>query len=284
MAEATTVDDVLEEIRSLEPLPQVALRVMQLAGSEDLIPRELVEVLQTDAAITAKVLKLCNSAYYGFRREIASLHEAGNLLGCTTLVNLVLTSCAGRYFRNYGNQSRSSARRWWERSVGCALAASQLAGLRGGVDRNRAYTAGLLQNVGQLVVDRFLPEIGANLEREVAAGVRRLDAEEMLLGMNHAEIGARLAERWNFPAVLVDAIRHHHEPEKATVDPLLVSFAHLGEIVVQQLEIGEGLEPLAYELKSSALGLAGMTREGFEALEDELRAEIGRAKDLVDFS
>ena len=118
----------------------------------------------------------------------------------------------------------------------------------------------------------------------MAAGVRRLDAEQMLLGMNHAEIGARLAERWNFPEPLVDAIRYHHEPERATIDPLLVSFAHLGEIVAQQLELGEGLEQVAYELRSSALGLAGMSRESFEALEDELRAELGRAKDLVDFS
>ncbi len=284
MAQAHTVQDVLAEIKSLEPLPQVALRVMSLSQKEDIVPRELVEVIQTDAGITAKVLKLCNSAYYGFRREIASLPEAGNLLGCTTLVNLVLTSCANRYFRHYGAQSRASARRWWERSVTTALATSMFAGTRPSVDRSRAYTAGLLENVGQLVADRFLPELGATLEAEVAAGADRLEAEERVLGLHHAEIGAQLAERWNFPAILVDTIRHHHTPENATVDPLLVCFAHLGEMVMQRLEAGGGPDPLAYGLKSGALGLAGMSRESFDQIEVKLRAEIARAKELIDLS
>lgn len=284
MTQAETVQAVLEEIKSLEPLPQVAARVMQIAEDEDLVPSDLVRIIETDAALTAKILKLCNSAYYGFQREVASLQDAGNLLGCTTLVNLVLTSCTGRYFRDYGKQNGNSATAWWERSVATALATSHLAGMRGGVDRGRAYTAGLLENFGQLVFQRYLPEIAEQLEQELAAGVKRLDAERMLLGIDHAEVGAQLAERWGFPESLVEAIRCHHEPERAVIDPLLASFAHLGEMVMQRLELGEGLEPLAYDLKRSALGLAGMSQDNFDALEDRLRGEIERAKELVDLS
>ena len=87
-------------------------------------------------------------------------------------------------------------------------------------DRERAYTAGLLENVGQVVLARFLPEASSELETVIATGATRLEAEEEVLGLHHGEIGARLAERWNFPPVLVETIRHHHQPERAQLDVL----------------------------------------------------------------
>ena len=277
-----TLNDVLEEIKSLEPLPQVAMRVVQLAGQEDVIPRELVAVIQTDVGITAKVLKLCNSVHFGFRREIASLAEAGNMLGVSTLVNLVLTSCASRYFRNYGKGGLRNGMRRWEESVSNALAASMIAGMAEGVDRSRAYTCGLLMNVGHLVLDRFVPERADDLERETKAGASRLQAEREVVGIDHAEIGARLAERWDFPELLVDTIRHHHEPAQAKVDARLASVAHLGEMFTTALEMGEGLENLAYELKGSALGVCGLDRSGFEQIEILLRAELDKAREIIE--
>ncbi len=271
------LNDVLEEIKCIEPLPQAALRVVQLAGREDVIPRELVAVIQTDAGITARALKLCNSAHFGFRREIASLPEAGNLLGVSTLVNLVLTSCASRYFR--GGPANGAKR--WEESVSNALAASMIAGLATGVDRSRAYTAGLLANVGHPVLDRFVPENVSAIEEAVKQGATRLEAERDIVGIDHTQIGARLAERWSLPEILVDAIRHHHDPARAEVDPRLASVAHLGEMFTSGLEMGEGLENLAYELKGSALGVCGLNRSGFDEIETQLRAELEKAKELL---
>ena len=265
---------ILHEIKSLEPLPQVAMRVIEIGGKADVIPRDLVAIIQTDAGVTAKVLKLCNSAFYGFRREIASLQEAGNMLG-------VNTSCASRYFRDYGTASLQSSMKLWENSVTNALSACLLARMHGAVDKNRAYTAGLLQNVGLLVLERF-----ADGEAEVQAALRRgatrLEAEEDVLGMNHAEIGARLAERWDLPEILVDCIRHHHHPENAEVDPLLASIAHLGEVVTSAFVLGEGLECIAYGLNDSALGLAGLDRATFEALEEALSHELDKAREFVE--
>jgi HD-like signal output (HDOD) protein len=273
-----TLSDVLEQIKSIEPLPQVAMRVVQLAGDEEVIPRELVAVIQTDAGITAKVLKLCNSAHFGFRREIATLPEAGNLLGVSTLVNLVLTSCASRYFRS----GPSNATNRWRESVSNALAASMIAGLADGVDRSRAYTAGLLMNVGHTVLDRFESEKSAALASAMAEGAGRLEAEREVVGIDHAQIGARLAERWGLPELLVDTIRHHHDPADAQVDRRMTSVAHLGEMFTSALEMGEGLERLAYELKGSALGVCGLDRGGFDAIETQLRAELEKAQELVE--
>lgn len=284
MATAQTLHSILEDVKSLEPLPQVALRVMAISEQDDLVPADLVRVIQTDAGLTAKVLKLANSAYYGFRREIASLGEAGNLLGTNTLISLVLTSCAARYFRCYGAQGGTQAERLWERSLSTALASGLVASPRGSVERERAYTAGLLENVGHLVMARFLPDAEADLASAVAAGATRLEAEERVLGIHHAEIGARLAERWDFPELLVDAIRHHHEPSEAEIDPLLVSCAHLGEVIAQRLEERAGFAPAAYELAGSALHLTGIALQELDTLEVCVRAELERARDLVDLA
>jgi HD-like signal output (HDOD) protein len=277
----TALKSLLREIKSLEPLPQVAMKVIEIGNGDDVVPRDLVAVIQTDAGITAKVLKLCNSAFYGFRREIATLQEAGNLLGVNTLVNLVLTSCASKYFRDYGTASMQSAVRLWENSVTNALSACLLARMHGQVDKNRAYTSGLLQNVGLLVLERFT-ESGPDIEAAVRSGVPRLAAEEAELGMHHAEIGARLAETWGLPELLVDCIRHHHTPELAQVDPLLTSIGHLGEVVTSAFVMGEGLEGIAYGLNDSALGLAGLNRTDFEALEGALTTELAKAREFVE--
>ena len=282
MVQAQTLRSILDEIKSLEPLPQVALRVMAMAGDEDLVPRDLVEVIQTDAGLTAKILKLANSAYYGFRREIVTLFDAGNLLGTSKLINLALTTCSARYFRSYGGQSEDAARRTWERSVTTAIASGLLARTRGGVERSRAYTAGLLENVGHVVLARYLPEAAGELEAAIAAGATRLEAEEQVLGLHHGEIGARLAERWNFPPVLVEAIRHHHQPERAHLDVLLVSYGHLGELITQQKDERDGRGEPPYDLSASALEVAGMTRGDFDAFEDVLRTEVERARELVE--
>jgi HD-like signal output (HDOD) protein len=238
-------------------------------------------VVETEPAVTAKVLKLCNSAYYGFQRRIASLDEAANLLGTRTLTNLVLTSCGARYFREFGGSTSSSRAVLWERSVATALAAGTLARLHGNVDRHRAYTAGLLQNIGHLVLDRFLAEDRARIQAEVEGGTPLLEAEESVLGLHHAEVGARLLERWSFPDVLCDTVRHHHRPTGATVDRTLAGVAQLAEHVAGALEDGAGLAGMLGELSGYSLDLEGVGGMSLAELEQLLASELGRAREFV---
>ncbi len=275
------IQDILAAIQSLEPLPQVAMRVVQIASHDDVVPRDLVGVIETDAAVTAKVLKLCNSAYYGFKREIGSLPEAANLLGVSTLVNLVLTSCSGRYFRDYGQVDTITANRLWEESVVDAIASSLIARLEGHVDKNRAYASGLLQNVGHLVIARHARATALLVQNEIARGVSMLDAETAVLGMNHAEIGARLAEKWNFPESLADTIRHHHTPEFAKIDRKLASVSHLGEIVTHAFLSGNPLEQNPYGVCEQAYLYAGIERDAFEMMGDVLAAELEKAREFL---
>lgn len=281
---AQVLDELLEEIKSVEPLPQVATRVMQIAAQDDVVPRDLVSVIQSDPGITAKVLKLCNSAVYGFKREIASLPEAGNLLGTTTLVNLVLTSCAGRYFRNYGFSDPAATLRLWEQSIGTAFTANWVAGRQGEVDRNRAYTLGLLENLGKLVLARFAHEQADELQREVAQGGELLAIEHRLFGLDHAEIGARLAEKWSFPGVLVDSIRCHHDPRAAQIDHAMASVGHVAEMFVYRLKVGVTHAEPEYAWCEQALAECKISPSQLDALGDTLRAELQKARRVLEIA
>lgn len=272
--------DILDEIKNLEPLPEVATRVLELSAKPDVVPGELVAIIQTDVAMTAKVLRLTNSAYYGFQREIASIHEAGNLLGVSVLVNLVLTACTGRYFRR-SDADAEATRRQWERSVENALAASLLARLVGGVDKNRAYTAGLLQELGMIVLARFLRARAKDVARAQELGLTEIEAERAVIGVDHAEIGARLAERWSFPEILVDTIRFHHEPERATKDPLLAHVVHIAGEVAAALHAGQGAAEASRILKIGALPIPGHAGGPFERLAEELERELQQAREFV---
>lgn len=276
------LDTILSEIKSLEPLPHVALRVMELGARDEVVPADLVAVIETDVAMTAKVLKLSNSAYYGFRREIGSLSEAGNLLGVSALVSLVLTGCAERYFRRARGMDEALQRALWEESVSNAIAAALLAKLSGGVDRNRAYTAGLLQNIGRLVLEHHMRREATEIERVEFTGASRLDAERAVLGVDHAEVGARLCAHWGFPEALVDTVRFHHEPEKAEQDPLMCYSVHLGEQVSLRLALESDPGAPRYPLAHDALTRLHLEDGVLDGLQALLSREIERAREFVE--
>lgn len=273
---------IVQEMRSLDPFPDVAARVLEISGRDNVQPKDLIDVVQVDAALTGKVLKLCNSAYYGFQREVASLEEAGNMLGVRTLVNLVLTSSANRYFRNYGGASQKLQRQLWKQSVTHAIAARLIAERCDLGDKERAYTAGLLQNIGSLVLERFYRESEPYVRAVAAQGFAMIDAEKYSLGLHHAELGARLMTRWELPEVLTDSVRFHHTPELARIDPVLTATVHLAETIAAARLAGDDHDGLVYEVSGAALELTGLDPADFEGIEVGLLEELDKAQDLLE--
>lgn len=285
----TPLKDIVMEMRSLEPFPGVAARVLEISGQPDVVPGDVIQLVQTDAGITSKVLKLCNSAYFGFQREIASMHEAGNRLGLTTLVNLVMTSSAGKYFRDYGGASADAQARLWRRSVATAISARLVAQRHRRTDPEHAYTAGLLENIGAMILERHMGDARFAIRAVASTGCSMIEAERRTLGLHHAEIGARLCTRWGLPESLISTIRFHHAPEAADGAKVLAATAHLAEHLTDMTfasdaesasESGLGSE-LAYELSPAALQLTGLREDDLLALQDPLRAELERAKDFL---
>lgn len=274
------LNEIVVSMRSLQPFPAVATTVMQMASNPDTTPSELIEAIQTDPVLVAKILKLCNSAFYGFQREIASLREAGNMLGTQTLVSLVTTSCTNRFFKQEGGNSRMSDG-LWERCVTLAVASRLLAKKHGRTDPERAYTVGLLQNIGEIVLAPILEQHEEQLVAEMTCGRSAMDAEKVILGVHHAEIGARLATSWQLPDVMTEAIRYHHDPSKATDDKVLVSTTHLAETMTHSSLDQNSAKRLYYRPADCALEYTGLKLSDFEDFDILLSAELVRAQDLL---
>ena len=278
----STLHDLLSSLRSVEPFPSVATTVLQWTDRPDVMPSDLTQLVQTDPGLTGKVLKLANSAYYGFQAEISSLNEAGNRLGTKVLTNLIVTTCGNRYFRDYGEGSAARGEELWTRSVTNALSSKLIATAHGNCDAETAYTAALLQDIGSIVVARFLAEYGDDIKSEARACGSLLEAEKRVLGLSHAEIGARLASRWGLPAKLIDTIRYHHDPDLATEDPVLAGTAHLAETLSWAVGAGAELEGLTFNVSGAALAITGLDRNTLRDLDDKLINELVRAQEFID--
>jgi len=193
-------------IKNLPPFPPVAAKVITLLADDSVSFREVADTLNTDATLSAEVLRLANSPLFSARSEISSVVQALSFLGIGRLTGLMLTLSMSKVLK----RARSSQiiRRFWRHNLASALAAKEFAHSFG-MDANQAYNAGLFHDVGRLA---FLVAEPALYETLVGRGgdVQQLEREQF--GADHSEAGACLLERWKLPQVFADVARHHHAP------------------------------------------------------------------------
>jgi putative nucleotidyltransferase with HDIG domain len=170
-----------------------------------------VGLIATDQALVSSFLKLVNSAFYGFSRRITTLKQAVTLLGFRSVRNIVVNAGVVGIFRKRtsNNQYRF---RLWEHSVSCAVAARILAQKTGYKAKEEAFTAGLLHDIGKVVIDQYAPKDSEAIMGLVDSGYSARDAETEVIGADHTKIGSWIAERWHLPKTLCWVIQYHHEP------------------------------------------------------------------------
>lgn len=207
---------IQESIRALEGLPSIPHLLEDILGliaEDDSVDIEqLVDKLELDPGLCARILKLVNSAYYGFPRRVDSLRRAVVLLGFNNIQQIALGATVVRLFQGRAGEGFDPAS-IWRHSVHCGSYAAIL-GMRLGVgDRDGLFVGGLLHDVGKFFLwERFPGEYQSVLSETPAGDVERLEAERRAFGLDHAQVGAEIAAAWSFPVRLVDMIRHHHRP------------------------------------------------------------------------
>jgi HD-like signal output (HDOD) protein len=215
-----TLEELVNEIAELRPIGAVATRILQLTEGDRFSAHELATVISSDQALTAKMLRLANSAYYGFPRRITTVRDAVVLLGFRAVRSATLASCVidavpGSTHINY--------QRFWHYSVSVGMLAEVL-GRAHRVHQDEAFTAGVLHNIGRLALDQHAPQALQDallLARTHQASLH--EAEQRLLGYSDAELGGALALHWNFPAPLAQAVGQHVLRTEELPDPHSVS-------------------------------------------------------------
>lgn len=212
-----SAESLVRQLKDLPPAPKVLLTLRRQLAQHETSIEAIAEVVNLEPGLSARVVKMANSAHFGGHTKVDSVKEGiqrGGLKGVQELVTYAVASqLVGRPLNAYG----MSAQRLWLRAVACAMAAGALAE-HAKVDREDAYTAGLLHGLGLLVIDRHAAK--QRRARKFASAGYPLDfapAERDWLGFSHAEAGAALLDSWDFPAPAAEAVRYQLEPELAPV-------------------------------------------------------------------
>ncbi len=277
-----SVQDILNKIDTLPPMPAVAVKLLEAAQDPDADMTEVAGWLERDPAMTANILRACNSPLYGLRREVTSVRQATNLLGLKKVVQVALTVLSSRYLTPSQEGYALAAGELWRSSVASAVAAEMVAQRTRYPNPSTAYTAGLLQDVGKIVLADFVADAVARIQQRVDEGTAWQEAERQVVGLPHPEVGATLLERWGFPPVLVESVRWHHEPERAELDPALARISHVADALTMTLGMGLGADGLGYGLREDAVRALGIgSSEELQEVLADLADRLARAADLL---
>ena len=237
-----TLDEIVAEIADLRPLPRVATKILALDEGH-FSAHELAIIIASDQALTAKLLRLANSAYYGFARRIMTVRDAVVLLGFRAVRATTLASCVMQAVPRSPNLDYEA---FWQFSAATGMLAEVLARTEG-MHQQDAFTAGMLHQLGVLALDQTRPgPLGEALDRARTEDLTLHAAERQVLGFTDAELGGALALHWNFPADLVAALRDHAQPLSTLPDPhSLTAFVLRARLFVRAYGLPDGITPHA---------------------------------------
>ena len=258
-------------LRDLPTLPVVARKILLAADDEDNNYRSLAAMVARDQALTAKVLGLANSAYYGHRALVRTLNHAIAIVGTSMLKQLSLGVFVIQSWGTKGNPERT---RFWQHSIAVAHAASLVAKESGRIPPEEAFCAGLLHDIGALVLDMCFPDAYSDVRLAIDDDTPPDEVERRILEVDHPQAGAWLAERWQLPPALVAGIAGHHSGRGTTEEANdLIHVIQIADAAASHIDMGLGGE--------HPDGLAQMKSLGFDEahyaqLVEQLEGERGQ--------
>jgi HD-like signal output (HDOD) protein len=267
-----TLSDVIAGTTELAALPATSVRLLELLDDPEAGVELVAAVIDKDPSLTANLLKLSNSAYYGMRRRVGTVREALLHLGSRTVLTIAFATSMGEVMRGPMSGYRLPRRRLWSHALATGVASARLCGPSAQpAVRDRAFTAGLVHDVGKLLLDRLLQRQLEQLPPALEAKAL-LIAERSLLGFDHAQAGAALGEAWNFPPDLVEAIGRHHEPPRDA--PALVRIVAAANLIAATIGEHAGSEIVGEVELAEALRNAEVDGEDLATLEAEVRRDF----------
>lgn len=264
-----SIDDISKHVEKLPAIPQVAIKVSKMLGDFNVSVDQLSDTIMLDQALTTQLLKLCNSAHYGFSRNIVSVKDAITKLGLDTVKCLVFVAISQASLNKEAKGYSLLKGDLWQNSVSCAYYARHLAEVFNYKDKDLAFIAGLLRDIGKLILSEY---VGVNYDKILmlieTAEVSFIRAEEMAIGYNHAQIGAEILKYWHFPTVLEETVRYHHDFVNAyenykdsLQDINLLAILHLADAFTIMLGNSIGADGLMYPIDEKALEILNTNSE-----------------------
>ncbi len=237
------VENIISSVDRLPTLPIIYTKLTNLLQSPNATAKMISDVITEDQAIAVRVLNLVNSAFYSLPQKIGNLKHAIVILGLNQIRNLVLVTSTIKMFKEIKSDSSFDMQKFWEHSIGCAVAARVLAETAYLKSPDDVFTGGLLHDIGKLVHAIYLQEDFTAVVDDVReSGLPMIEVEKRIFGCDHTYTGKELAIKWNLSQGTVDMIRHHHMSDNPAELTKEISAVHIGNTLCIALSLGSGGE------------------------------------------
>jgi putative nucleotidyltransferase with HDIG domain len=287
IAKKISEQQIVDAVEKLPVLSEIVNRGLSMLRDDNCSIRDITELIGKDQSISAKVIKLANSAFYGFPRQISTLSEAIVIVGFNSLKTLLITASVSEILKKRIDGYMLSEGYLWKHSYAVAYTSSILAKVSGLYDSDKAFTAGVLHDIGKLILDTYLK--GQYKRLIILSKQENMDftqAEKKFLGFHHGDVGGIILEKWNFPPTVANAVRHHHKPlcngdkPQENIDLKLHGLIYLANMWVKEAGIGVSIETYGENYIEHFEKQFNITPDKKEQVMKFLSDEMSRMKDL----
>jgi len=273
--------DLVNDTVELASLPNVVMRAMEVLNHPHTSASAIGEIIGEDPALTARLLRIVNSAFYGFPSRIDTISRAITIVGTLELTDLILGSSAIQVFYRLPNQL-INMQGFWEHSLYSGVVARVLARYLRAPNTERCFVMGLLHDIGSLVLYRQQPDLARRaLQLAIEKSQPLHRAEEQVFGFHHGEVGAELMRAWSLPDSFVEIARHHHQPSLAERYRLETATIHLADVITGMAHsTASGTRQVA-ALEPGAWELTGLSVDIMEPVVAEADAQFEEARSAI---
>ena len=272
----SSANELVKDIRGLVTLPHVYIEIGRLIDDPRSSVADIARAVSQDPSFTLRLLRVANSALYQFPSAVESVTKAVSIIGTAQIRNLALSMSVASSFEGLPNEL-VSMQNFWRHSLLCALTARQLAKLIGGCDPDALFTAGLLHDIGELIIFNRLPAQAKQallLVLDSAEEIQVHQAEQQVMGFDHSEVGGALAKEWNLPGLLEECIAHHHDLASCQRHRRETALIHLANTLAVMAEL-DTIDPLDVQpIDAAAWEITGLTQDCIEPVVRDTQAAI----------
>lgn len=262
----SVVQDIIKRIEYLPPFPVTVTKALRLLDDPSMKADDLADMLKFDQAITSNVLRLCNSSYFGLRRRVLNLRDAVVFIGLYRIREILVLSATRQYFENTIEGYEVKRGELWSHALSASIIADNMCEEIDYENREEVFLAALLHDVGKLVLSECVKDQWVDiLKRVEMSGMTFLDAERDIIGTDHAEIGAKVLETWEFPQPIIEAVKRHHEAYSKD-DSDLVNIVRIADTLAMIMGYSTMVDGLAYHGFSEICRVYSMTEELLEQI------------------
>lgn len=272
---------IVSAIKAFPGMPGAAVKLLALIDDPAMRVSQIERILRHDPGLTANVLRLANSAYFGIPSKVGSIRQAVILLGLKRLIQMVIAACVGAIMDKPVPGYDLSPGELWRHSIAVSVAAEGLVKELQIEAAEEIFTAALLHDVGKMVLGQFVKDDFKQIQTAVSQGISFEMAETIVLGINHADVGARILTSWALPQEIVNAIEFHHAPQSAAQASTMLDIVHVANFISMMIGIGIGKDGLQHQPSGEVTERLGLESYHLESVASQTTQWVNELTEVL---